>query len=198
MLFFMSCGSVPKMTYSGKTSMNYDQAVKEKKNVLFYFPDSFNEYEAQIKSEDIEVLDFYILGISFLPIYKNLNVFLESGGFILLEDIPQGNKKMEIQLFYSNMKRSKASFGESGRYFSRKLKKVGVDFVLNVGIGPNDILIQKPKKVYVQQAINIGELILGKEKVNSSKNKKKDKTSFQSLEELMSEYNAFVDKAHNK
>ena len=95
----VGCSTAPKPrmihSQSGDQYKEYVKLIKGKRNVLLSF-ESHPGYEALIWSDDIKIFDYNFLG--FIPIYRNLNVIIVNGEKVLLKDIPQGIKVLNVIL----------------------------------------------------------------------------------------------------
>jgi hypothetical protein len=152
-LAVVGCSQV-KMTYNG--NQDYQEIRKEKKNMLLVF-NGYPDYIVEVRSGDID-LNF------------NLDVEIQNGGVVLLENVPQGYKTFYVKLvdkivpFSADIDEAEAK--------ERALRREG-KIVVHIGPGPNDQHITNPKDTNVQLIVDLGSATcLQKEKRNIQKKQK--------------------------
>jgi hypothetical protein len=167
-LILMGCSSNPKptMVYNQSSQYaDYRELLEEKRNILLSF-EGYPGYEALVWSDDIEIFDYNFLG--FIPVYRNLNVFILNGEKVLLKDISQGIKTLHVILIPKADNRPKT---QSRYILSKKLKNLRGEIRLNIGIEEDTISIIDPESVVIQQIVHIERVVSLKKKQQDKKEK---------------------------
>ena len=177
------CSGIPEPTMTYGKSVDYEKLREETKNQLLYLS-GYDGYEVLLCSDDIRILDYKIpiLGIS---VYKDFNVIMENDGDpVLLKNIPQGIKVIDVYLIsdVDNLPKTTSKHTKN----TQKRRLLGKIY-LHVGIGGNNIFITNPEEIYVQHVTNVGDAV--------SLKKGNEKKSFQSLEEIMNDFDDFRKKS---
>lgn len=183
MVILMGCSSIskPTMVHSQSGSQKeYRELLEEKRNILLSF-EGHPDYEALVWSDDIEIFDYNLLG--FIPIYRNLNIFIINGDKVLLKDIPQGIKNLHVILI---PKTDNRYLSQSKYALRERMKRVRGEILLNIGTEENRIRITDPESIYIQQIVNIENAVSLKKEQQDELEIKKINTPEEYLMELES------------
>ncbi len=172
-LFGCSTAPKPRMVHSqsGAKYKSYRKLIEEKRNVLLSF-EGYEGYEALVWSDDIKIFDYNLLG--FIPIYRNLNIFMVNGEEVLLKDIPQGIKVLNIILIPKTDNRAQT---QSKNILNDKIKRLRGKIRLNIGIEENAISITDPENASIQQIVHIERGVSLRRQKKEEKNVQIDKNN---------------------